>query len=278
MPLSEMTSRQAPIGLFDSGLGGLSVARAILRLLPQESLLYFADLAHLPYGPRPLEEIKGFALDLVSFLIEQGAKAVVMGCNTSSAVALEAARQRHRQPIFGVIQPGVKAALQASRGRRLGVIATQATVNSHAYRTEILAREPRASVIEQACPAFVPLVERGDFDGPEVWKAAREYLTPVQEFEADTLIFGCTQYPFLAAVVRKTLGPQVTLVDPAEETAREVARELEDRGLLAPAGGKPWRRYFASGGPGTFAETGRHLLGEDIPKVEVVNPWEEGRG
>jgi glutamate racemase len=276
------TGNPAPIGIFDSGLGGLTVARALSRLLPRESLLYFADLAHVPYGPRPLEEIKAFALALVSFLLEQGAKAVIMGCNTSSAVALEPARRLQRQPIFGVIQPGVRAALKALPGEarqgRIAVIATQATVNSHAYQNEILAREPSAAVLEQACPAFVPLVEKGDFDGPEVWRAAREYLKSVEQFGAEALVFGCTQYPFLGGVIGQILGPKVRLVDPAEETVREVAQALREKGLLAPPGSRPARRYFASGGPGEFARTGSRLLGEEIPGVEVVNLWEKPTG
>ena len=264
----------APIGVFDSGVGGLTVARALLNLLPGERLLYFADTAHVPYGPRSPEEIKQFALDITAFLMGEGAKAIVMGCNTSSAVALEPARQLHGPLVFGVIQPGARAALCATRSVRIGVLATQATVSTHAYLNALRCLRPEIEVVEQACPEFVPLVEKGELDTPYTRKVAAEYLQSVQAFGADTIVFGCTQYPLLRPLIGELAGPQVALVDPAEETAKEVVAALQKAGLVNPAAPDlRAHRFFASGDSASMKTVGAGFLGLPIEQVETADLW-----
>jgi len=268
------TEPGAPIGVFDSGVGGLTVARALLDLLPGERLLYFADTGHIPYGPRPPEEIKGFALDIVAFLMSQGAKAVVMGCNTSSAVALKSARKMHGPLIFGVIQPGTRAALQATRNHRIGVIATQATVSTAAYSQALHALDSSVEVMEQPCPEFVPLVEKGELDSPYTRQVATAYLSPVLQFGADTVVFGCTQYPLLRPIISEIAGPKVVLVDPAEETAKEVAAALREAGLINPGCAKPCaHRFFASGDATSMRSVGARFFGQPIENVETAYLW-----
>jgi len=270
------TDAAAPIGVFDSGVGGLTVARALLGLLPDESLLYFADTIHLPYGCRPPEQIRGFALAITTFLVQQGAKAVVMGCNTSSAVALESAREMHRLPIFGIIQPGAKAALHTSRRGRIGILATQATVSTRAYSRTLRSLDSSVEVIEQPCPEFVPLVERGELDSAFARQVARAYLAPLLQFGVDVLLFGCTQYPLLAPLLREIAGPQIALIDPAEEVAREVAASLRDAGLLKPPGGNPRpHRFFASGDDTSLRTVGARFLGRPIEEVQPACLWKE---
>jgi glutamate racemase len=261
---------RGPVGIFDSGVGGLTVARALLDLLPDERLLYVADTAHLPYGPRPPEQIRHFALQIIAFLVERGAKAVIMGCNTSSAVALEPARARYPIPIFGIIEPGARAALAATRGR-VGVIATQATVLTGAYSQALdrLADSPVATR-EQACPAFVPLVEKGELTGPNVMAAATEYLAPLKDFGADTVVFGCTQYPFLQEAVGEIMGPDVALVDPALAVAQEAAQYFQGHGMLAPSPASGEHRFFASGDATDLMTTGSRFFGTPITRVDPV--------
>jgi glutamate racemase len=259
----------APIAVFDSGVGGLTVARALLSLLPGERLLYYADTAHVPYGPRPPEEIRGFALDITAFLIGQGAKAVVMGCNTSSAVALGPARRLYGPFVFGVIQPGARAALRATRKKQIGVIATQVTVSTGAYSTALHTLQADLQVFEQPCPEFVPLVERGELDSPHTRRVAAAYLAPVIESGADTLIFGCTQYPLLRPVISEIAGPEIVLIDPAEETAKEVAAALEEANLVNPGPPDPSaHRFFASGDSTSMKTVGARFLSLPIEKVE----------
>ncbi|NIM24719.1 MAG: glutamate racemase [Armatimonadetes bacterium] len=269
-----MTDPTAPIGVFDSGVGGLTVARALLHLLPGERLLYFADTAHVPYGPRPPEQIKDFALDISAFLIEQGAKAVIMGCNTSSAVALEPARESHGPLIFGVIQPGAKAALRATRKSRIGVIATQATVSTAAYSSALRGLKPALEVIEQPCPEFVPLVEKGELNSAHTRQVTNGYLEPVLQFGVDTVVLGCTQYPLLRPLIQEIAGPEITLIDPAEETAKEVAAALREAKLVNP--GTPdasAHRFFASGDPTSIKTVGARFLGQPIENIESASLW-----
>ncbi|MHB9024422.1 MAG: glutamate racemase [Armatimonadota bacterium] len=257
------------VGVFDSGVGGLTVARVLLQRLPGIRLLYFADTAHVPYGPRPLEQIRHFALQIIAFLIEQGADAVVMGCNMSSASgARDEAAARFSQPIFEVIRPGSRAAVAASRSGKIGVIATQGTVQSRAY-VRALQAAGTVDVRQQACPKFVPLVERGLDDGPEVDAAVAEYLRPLRDAGIDTLVFGCTHYPLLRAAVARYLGEAVTLIDPAEPVTDEVHASF---GRLAACQADPHRhRFYCSGDPESLRREGERLLGFPLMHIEQVN-------
>lgn len=260
----------APIGVFDSGVGGLSVAGEILRRLPAESVLYFADTAHVPYGGRPLAEVQGFALAICDFLVESGAKIVVMACNISSAVALPAARERHPDiPMLGVIEPGAAAAL-ATGAKRIGVLATQGTVTSGAYTRTITAAEPAAEVVEVACPRFVPLVEAGETESVDARDAAREYLSPLAKAGCQAIILGCTHYPFLLPILRRVAGELFgngalpAFVDPAQETTREIGCLLSKGGLASLEGSQPAHRYFVSGDVDRFEAQGSAFLGRRI--------------
>jgi glutamate racemase len=271
-----LAKSNAPIGVFDSGVGGLSVAGEILRNLPFESVLYYADTAHVPYGGRPLEEVRGFALAICDFLVENGAKMVAMACNISSAVALPAARERHPDiPMLGVIEPGSAAAL-ATGARRIGVLATQGTVKSGAYTRAITMSEPQSKVVEVPCPLFVPLVEAGETETPEALSAAREYLSPLASAGSEAVILGCTHYPFLLPALQKAAAElfptnkRPVFVDPALETTREVGCLLSRHGIAAPAATTPSHRYFVSGDVGQFQERGSLFLGSPIAKAEHV--------
>jgi glutamate racemase len=267
-----MATDNLTIGVFDSGVGGLTVARAILRQLPGIQLLYFGDTAHVPYGPRPLAQVRDFAVQIIDFLFAQGADAVVMGCNMSSAAgAHEAAVARFARPVFEVIRPGSQAACAASRCGKIGVIATQGTVNSGVYGRTLHAHGAVA-VFEQACPAFVPLVERGLDDGPEVEAAVSEYLTPLRAAGIDALVFGCTHYPFLHAAIGRFLGAGVTLIDPGEHAAHDVAAYF----AAQPAAHQPHtdarrHRFFSSGDPHSLQREGERLLGTPLLSVRQVD-------
>jgi glutamate racemase len=199
----------APIGIFDSGVGGLTVARAILDQLPNESTLYIGDTARGPYGPRPLAEVREFALETMDFLVSQGVKAIVIACNTASAAMLRDARERYSIPVIEVIQPAVRRAVAATRSGNVGVIGTRATVDSKAY-VDAFAAAPQLNITSIACPLFVEFVERGETSGTEITKIAREYLAPVMEAKVDTLVLGCTHYPLLTGVISYVMGEGVT--------------------------------------------------------------------
>jgi len=285
-----------PIGVFDSGVGGLSVVRQILAQLPDERIVYFGDTAHVPYGSRTPAEIIAFGDQIVSFLSRFNVKVVVAACNTSSAVSLPLLRRKYTLPVLGVVEPGVRAALQVTGNRRIGVLATAATVNSGSYRRGFQAYDPGVTVFTQACPQFVPLVEAGQIDGPEVRAAARQYLQPLQDAGVDTIVLGCTHYPFLAPVIRELAGEAVKVVDPAEETVKELAAllalqtgapdekgcDLSRRSLLEPgcrdsaatdavAQDLTGHRFFASGATTSFYSSGRQFLGDFPFQVEQVN-------
>ena len=283
---------RSPIGIFDSGLGGLSVAARVMRILPRERIIYFADTAHVPYGERPLAEINGFALDITRFLIEEGAKAIVMACNMSSAIALDEACTRWPDiGILGVIEPGARAAVEVANGRPIGVLATTGTVKSEAYvraiereggrgsrraRPDRRSRDPGpgseipdqqgVAVVQQPCPRFVPLVESGLADSEEAEAAAVDYLAPLRRAGCGTIILGCTHYPFLRRAIESAAGPEVTIVDPAEETAHALAKTLYERGLESEALDAP-HVFYASGDTCGFAELGSRFLGTPIEEV-----------
>jgi glutamate racemase len=258
----------APIGIFDSGVGGLTVGRAILDQLPNESTIYIGDTARGPYGPRPLAEVREFALETLDFLVEQGVKALVIACNTASAAMLRDARERYKVPVIEVIQPAVRRAVAASRSGHIGVIGTRATVDSKAY-LDAFAAAPQLHVTSIACPLFVEYVERGETSGAEITKIARDYLAPVMEAKVDTLVLGCTHYPLLTGVISYVMGEGVTLVSSAEETAKDLYRTLVEDNLLRDArGGSPTHKFLATGDAKAFESLARRFLGPEVTRVE----------
>lgn len=263
-----MSSRDRPIGVFDSGIGGLTVMHALMERLPHESLVYFGDTARVPYGPKSKDTVTRFSYENVELLTRRGVKAVVVACNTATAFALPALRARFDLPIVGVVGPGARAAARATRSKRVGVIGTHGTVGSGAYRDALLAIDRDLSVTARACPLFVPLAEEGMTDHPAARLIAAEYLAPFREDGIDTLILGCTHYPLLKSVIGETVGGGVTLIDSAEETAREVDTLLAEQGL-ARADGPPEYRYLVSDLPDLFLRVGQRFLCERIERVEV---------
>ncbi len=258
----------APIGIFDSGVGGLTVGRAILDQLPNESTIYIGDTARGPYGPRPLAEVREFALETLDFLVEQGVKALVIACNTASAAMLRDARERYKVPVIEVIQPAVRRAVAATRTGHIGVIGTRATIDSKAY-LDAFAAAPQLQVTSIACPLFVEFVERGETSGAEITKIARDYLAPVMEAKVDTLVLGCTHYPLLTGVISYVMGEGVTLVSSAEETAKDLYRTLVENNLLRDArGGSPTHKYLATGDAKAFESLARRFLGPEVTRVE----------
>lgn len=258
----------APIGIFDSGVGGLTVARAILDQLPNESTLYIGDTARGPYGPRSLAEVREFALETMDFLVEQGVKAIVIACNTASAAMLRDARERYSIPVIEVIQPAVRRAVAASRTGNIGVIGTRATIDSKAY-VDAFAAAPQLEITSIACPLFVEYVERGETSGPEITTIARDYLAPVMDAKVDALVLGCTHYPLLTGVISYVMGEGVTLVSSAEETAKDLYRTLVENGLLRAQSSTPaTHRFLATGDAKAFETLARRFLGPEVTQVE----------
>jgi glutamate racemase len=258
----------APIGIFDSGVGGLTVARAILDQLPNESVLYIGDTARGPYGPRPLAEVRDFSLETLDFLVEQGVKALVIACNTASAAMLRDARERYSVPVIEVIQPAVRRAVAATRTGKVGVIGTRATIDSQAY-LDAFAAAPQLEITSTACPKFVEFVERGETSGKAITQVAREYLAPMLDADIDTLVLGCTHYPLLTGVISYVMGNGVSLVSSAEETAKDLYRVLVEGSLLrsadAPA---PIHRFLATGDAKAFEGLARRFLGPEVGSVQ----------
>lgn len=257
-----------PIGVFDSGVGGLTVFQAIARRLPQESLVYFGDTAHLPYGNKSREAVTRFSVEVARFLKGHDIKLLVVACNTASALALPKLRREVGVPVIGVIEPGARAAAQATNTGRVGIIATQATVASGAYQAALRRLLPRVRPVAKPCPLFVPLVEEGWWKHPVTAAVAREYLRPVIRERVDTLILGCTHYPLLKPALSKVVGRGVRLIDSAEATAAEVDRRLESA-QMRRRGGKGSRRFFASDGPERFLSLAKRLLGVSADKVTI---------
>jgi glutamate racemase len=258
----------APIGIFDSGVGGLTVARASLDQLPNESTLYIGDTARGPYGPRPLAEVRDFALESLDFLVEQGVKALVIACNTASAAMLRDARERYSVPVIEVIQPAVRRAVAATRSGKVGVIGTRATIDSKAY-LDAFAAAPQLKIESIACPLFVEFVERGETSGAAITKVARDYLQPMIDVEVDTLVLGCTHYPLLTGVISYVMGNQVSLVSSAEETAKDLYRVLVENSLLREPTTEPAvHRFLATGDAKEFEVLARRFLGPEVGSVQ----------
>lgn len=260
----------SPIGIFDSGIGGLTVARAIYERLPGESTIYFGDTARVPYGPKSPDTVRRYSLEILQWLLGQGVKAVVVACNTSTAHALPALRAAAPVPVIGVIEPGARAAVGGTRGGPVGVIGTAGTIASNAYARAIHALRPGLRVEQVACPLFVPLVEEGWFEHPAAELIAREYLQPLADARVDVLVLGCTHYPLLKPLLGRVMGPEVRLIDSAEETARSVAETLVERGLAAPAGAAVYHRFVVSDDEPRFRQVGSRFIGERLASAEVV--------
>jgi glutamate racemase len=258
----------AAIGIFDSGVGGLTVARAILDQLPNESTLYIGDTARGPYGPRPLSEVREFALETMDFLVDQGVKAIVIACNTASAAMLRDARERYSIPVIEVIQPAVRRAVSATRSGRIGVIGTQATIDSKAY-LDAFAAAPQLQITSAACPLFVEFVERGETSGDAITTVAQKYLEPIMNSDVDTLVLGCTHYPLLTGVISYVMGDSVTLVSSAEETAKDLYRTLVENNALRPkSSSAPTHRFLATGDAKAFETLARRFLGPEVTHVQ----------
>ncbi|MEJ6760542.1 MAG: glutamate racemase [Candidatus Planktophila sp.] len=258
----------APIGIFDSGVGGLTVARAILDQLPNESIIYLGDTARGPFGPRTLAEVRDFSLESLDFLVVQGVKAIVIACNTASAAMLRDARERYSVPVIEVIQPAVRRAVAATRTGKVGVIGTRATIDSQAY-IDAFAAAPQLTIESMACPLFVEFVERGETSGKAITKVAREYLQPMIGAQVDTLVLGCTHYPLLTGVISYVMGNDVSLVSSAEETAKDLYRVLIENSLLRSDKSAPAEHTFlATGDAKAFEVLARRFLGPEVGSVQ----------
>ena len=267
-----------PIGVFDSGLGGLTAVRELFRQLPHEAVCYFGDTARLPYGNKSKETVTRFSLEIASFLVRQNVKCLVVACNTASAHALEALRARFDLPVIGVIEPAVRAAVTLSPHGRIGVVGTLATVGSGAFATELTRAAPGATLIQRACPLFVPLVEEGWLDHSVTRLVAEEYLAELRNAHLESLILGCTHYPLLTPLLADLMGPAVHLVDSGAEAARATTALLASRGQLADHR-EPQHRFFLSDEPRrrSFARVAESFLSRPLPHVTVVDqtdqPW-----
>ena len=257
----------APIGIFDSGVGGLTVARAILDQLPHEQLVYLADTAHVPYGPKPIAEVRQYALAGLDTLAEQGVKMLVIACNAATAACLHDARERYDIPVVEVIRPAVRRAVATTRNGRVGVVGTKATIGSGAYE-DAFAAAAHVSVTSAACPQFVDFVERGTTTGRALLGLASAYLEPLQRAGVDTLVLGCTHYPLLAGLIGLVMGDEVTLVSSADETARDVYRVLMESDLArSEDADPPHHRLLSTGDAGAFERLARRILGAELAAV-----------
>ena len=263
-----MKPQQAkPIGVFDSGIGGLTVVRALMRRLPHENIVYFGDTARVPYGPKSPQVVREYAAQDTDFLVRHDVKMIVVACNTVSSVALEVVQKHSRVPVIGVIVPGAKAAVGVSRKKRIGVIGTVGTIASNAYTNAIRQFDSAASVVGQSCPLFVPLAEEGWIDHKATELIAREYLFPLKLQKIDTLVLGCTHYPLLAKVIESVFEGTVELIDSGEATAQEVASLLDESRLRNSSTQKANVQFFVSDIPLKFTEVGERFLGQKLGRV-----------
>ncbi len=266
--MGDMTRQ--PIGVFDSGVGGLTVVRALMERLPFEHIIYFGDTARVPYGVKSVETVSQYATEITDFLLKKGVKLLIIACNTVAAVAGEAVRSRSPVPVLDVIDAGARTTIRETRSRRVGVIGTPATVNSNAYARAISALDPAVHVFSQACPLFVPLVEEGWLDHPVTRLTASEYLKPVLAEHVDTLVLGCTHYPLLKPLLEKISGPGVRLVDSADAMADATADLLAELHLVNPLREKPAYSCYVSDVPFRFHTMAERFLGRTIAHVELV--------
>lgn len=261
--------RDAAIGVFDSGIGGLTVAHAIIQRLPAESVVYFGDTARVPYGPKSPDTVRRYSQEIADYLQTQGVKAIVIACNTATAHALAMLREKLTIPVIGVVEPGARAAVAATTTGRIGVIGTAGTIKSGAYERAIRALSPDALITARAAPLLVPLVEEGWNEHPASRLVIEEYLQPFIAADVDTLVLGCTHYPLLTPLLADVLGPSVRLIDSAAETAAETARTLETENIATTDGHEVTHRFIASDDPLMFLQLGQRFLGGTIEGVEV---------
>jgi len=265
------SSNDRPIGVFDSGFGGLTVARALIDLLPNEQIIYIGDSARYPYGPRPAPEVRAFSVEIVDHLVNvEGVKMVVVACNTASAFALDELRERFDIPILGVIDPGLRSAARATRNGAIGVIGTVGTIASGAYQSHARLMNIKSRVYCFACPGFVEFVERGEFDSDQVHVLAERLLVPLIDLGIDTLLLGCTHYPFLARTIADVMSREVLLISSAEETAFDVREMLERTGMARSDERARSHRFLSSGDVEWFVEMGSRLLGPELDHAECV--------
>jgi glutamate racemase len=272
---AERPSASAPIGVFDSGVGGLTVARELMRQLPRESVLYVGDTARVPYGPKSPDTVRRYSREIAAYLLGEGVKAVVVACNTATAHALDVLRSELPVPVVGVVEPGARAAVggqgpRPSGARRVGVIGTVGTIRSGAYDRAIRALDPTAVIVAQPCPLFVPLVEEGWLDHEATELVAREYLAPLHEQRVDTIVLGCTHYPLLRPLIARVVGQDVRLIDSAHETAAATGRALAEAGLTASGERLAQRRYVVTDAAEQFARVAAHFLGAPLEHVETL--------
>jgi glutamate racemase len=269
--MMEDAIQNRPIGIFDSGVGGLTVVAEIIKLLPGENIVYFGDVGRTPYGGRSKEIITQFTRQDISFLLEHKVKYIVAACNSASAVALETVREEFEIDILGVIEPGAKAAVNYTRNSRVGIIGTVATIGSDSYVKAIHRRNDRIKVFSLACPLFVPLVEEGYIEKEATELIARDYLKTLTDVDIDTLVLGCTHYPLLKKVIGKIVGPKVRLIDSAEETAREVAAVLSLKNLLRPGTEETFLKFYVSDVPDRFSQLVEQFMGRHVNNVTRVD-------
>ncbi|MDO7906044.1 glutamate racemase [Paenibacillus sp. JX-17] len=261
---------QQAIAILDSGVGGLTVAKEVMRQLPREKVIYFGDTARTPYGPRKSEEVRKFTEQIVDYLIQFDPKVIIIACNTATAAALDYISRKVSIPVIGVIHPGARAAITATKTGRIGVIGTVGTIGSNAYASALKQLSPYVGVYSLACPDFVPLVERGEFRSEETTRTIKASLEPIKQQPIDCLILGCTHYPFLTEGIQEVMGPQVKLISSADETARETSTILYDKGKLASGEETPVHQFFCSGDPEMFQRIAKQWLGEQIRNTPVV--------
>lgn len=260
------------VGVFDSGVGGLTVVKELIRHLPGEDIIYFGDIARVPYGIKSQETVIRFSLENILFLLKHEVKLICIACNTASSLALPVIKSHFRLPIIGVITPGVREAVCTTKHKCIGIIGTRGTIKSRAYEFEIRNLDPAIKVTAVACPLFVPFVEEGLLSGNLVLEVAREYLKPLKSSCVDTVILGCTHYPLLEPVIKQVLGRQVTLIDSAKQVALEVKEVLSHEGLLSKGRcGK--HRFYVSDNPEWFSELAERFLGEPVRNVKKVTPF-----
>jgi len=259
-----------PIAILDSGVGGLTVVKEVMRQLPRERIVYFGDTGRAPYGPRPAEEVIRFTREIVEFLARFDPKLIVVACNTATAYALEAVRPLVKAPVVGVILPGARAAVRRTKTGTVGVIGTEGTIRSGAYERVLKSLSPRIEVVSLACPTFVPIVERGAFRSAETYRIVAESLEPLRRTPIDTLILGCTHYPFLADAISAAMGPDIALISSAEETAREISAMLQESERLSDVMEVPVHQFYCSGDSDLFQTIARQWLREQTACVPIV--------
>ena len=260
-----------PIGIFDSGLGGLTVFSEIRKILPKEDLVYFGDTAHVPYGSKSREVVTRFSSQIAAFLVKQKVKMIVVACNTASAFALPALQSRFKLPVFGVIFPGAKAALKSSIKKRIGVIGTEGTIRSSSYDKAIRSLDRKAEVLSAPCPLFVPLIEEGWINHPVTKIVAKEYLIPLVKRGVDVMVLGCTHYPLIKETIRKIVDRKITLIDSAEAAAADVRRILGQSGLLKKSTSPGRYKFYVSDSPEKFKKLGRMFLGHTLKNVKKIS-------